>query len=321
MTNSSPNESCGGLQWTYDAWGNRTNQQTTSGSCFQFSAAVAPTANNQLVGYTYDAAGNLIKNSGTTYYYDAENRLVQINGTFNNCSTANQCYSYDAFGRRTEKSGPGSSYPWHDRIYDLSNRVVAQTVPTQYGGEAAYIYLNGSMVAQYSSATTYFVQTDHLGTTRTMTCYAASTTGGCSSSQQVHDSMDFLPFGEQILGDTGSIHKFTGKERDGESGLDYFGARHYASSMGRFMQPDPAGIWVADLTVPQSWNLYSYALNNPIKVHRPNRSLLLLRGAGPGLCGGWPMLRCYCSFGTQSRLRVPHPFAVCAKGWAARTSN
>jgi RHS repeat-associated protein len=41
---------------------------------------------------------------------------------------------------------------------------------------------------------------------------------------------------------TGFFYKFTGKERDAESGLDYFIHRHYASTMGRFMQPDPAGM-------------------------------------------------------------------------------
>jgi RHS repeat-associated protein len=33
-------------------------------------------------------------------------------------------------------------------------------------------------------------------------------------------------------------YKFTGKERDTESNLDEFGARYYASTMGRFMTPD-----------------------------------------------------------------------------------
>jgi len=58
--------------------------------------------------------------------------------------------------------------------------------------------------------------------------------------------------------------KFTGKERDSESGNDYFGARHYSSSFGRFMQPDPSpmGIAMAD---PQSWNLYSYVRNRPTR--------------------------------------------------------
>jgi RHS repeat-associated protein len=60
-------------------------------------------------------------------------------------------------------------------------------------------------------------------------------------------------------------YKFTGKERDTESGLDYFGARYYGSNMGRFMSPDPSGLYYADPTNPQSLNLYSYALNNPLK--------------------------------------------------------
>lgn len=59
--------------------------------------------------------------------------------------------------------------------------------------------------------------------------------------------------------------RYTGKERDAESGLDYFGARYYGSSMGRFMSPDPSGLYYADPRYPQSLNLYSYVLNNPLK--------------------------------------------------------
>jgi len=61
---------------------------------------------------------------------------------------------------------------------------------------------------------------------------------------------------------------FTGKERDTESGLDYFGARYYGSSMGRFMSPDwssvPVPIPFADINNPQSLNLYAYVGNNPL---------------------------------------------------------
>jgi RHS repeat-associated protein len=67
-------------------------------------------------------------------------------------------------------------------------------------------------------------------------------------------------------GDAGS--RSTGKERDSESGNDYFGARYYASSMGRFMSPDWAAkvapVPYAKLDDPQSLNLYSYVLNNPL---------------------------------------------------------
>ena len=66
-----------------------------------------------------------------------------------------------------------------------------------------------------------------------------------------------------------SRSSFTGKERDAESGNDYFGARYYASAMGRFMSPDPSGLMYADPTNPQSFNLYAYALNNPLKNTDP----------------------------------------------------
>ena len=61
---------------------------------------------------------------------------------------------------------------------------------------------------------------------------------------------------------------FTGKERDAESGNDYFGARYYASTMGRFMSPDWSAkeepVPYSKLDNPQTLNLYSYTLNNPL---------------------------------------------------------
>lgn len=61
---------------------------------------------------------------------------------------------------------------------------------------------------------------------------------------------------------------FTGKERDSESGLDYFGARYYSSTTGRFMSPDWAAkaepVPYAKLNNPQTLNLYSYVGNNPL---------------------------------------------------------
>jgi len=66
------------------------------------------------------------------------------------------------------------------------------------------------------------------------------------------------------LYDAGRGSRCTGKERDPESGLDYFGARYYGSALGRFSSPDEplADQYVGD---PQSWNLYGYVRNNPLK--------------------------------------------------------
>jgi len=65
-------------------------------------------------------------------------------------------------------------------------------------------------------------------------------------------------------------YKFTGKERDSESGLDNFGARYYGSNLGRFLSPDEP---LADQQPedPQSWNLYSYVRNNPLNSTDPSR--------------------------------------------------
>lgn len=69
-------------------------------------------------------------------------------------------------------------------------------------------------------------------------------------------------------------YKFTGKERDSESGLDMFGARYYGSSLGRFMTPDwaakPTAVPYAYFGDPQSLNLYGYVGNNPLKRADPD---------------------------------------------------
>jgi RHS repeat-associated protein len=67
------------------------------------------------------------------------------------------------------------------------------------------------------------------------------------------------------------IGKFTGKERDSESGNDYFGARYYGSSMGRFMSPDPLNLTEERIMNPSNTlNKYAYAANNPLKYIDPD---------------------------------------------------
>jgi RHS repeat-associated protein len=70
-----------------------------------------------------------------------------------------------------------------------------------------------------------------------------------------------------------NFYKFIGKERDAESGLDNFGARYNASSMGRFMTPDwaakPTAVPYAHYGDPQSLNLYAHVGNNPLSRTDP----------------------------------------------------
>jgi RHS repeat-associated protein len=77
--------------------------------------------------------------------------------------------------------------------------------------------------------------------------------------------------------------RYTGKERDAESGLDYFGARYYGSTMGRWLSPDwssnPVSIPFARLDNPQTLNLYSYVGNNPLRRFDSNGHLDCSGGA------------------------------------------
>jgi RHS repeat-associated protein len=82
-------------------------------------------------------------------------------------------------------------------------------------------------------------------------------------------------------------YQFTGKERDAETGLDYFGARYYSGAQGRFMSPDefnggpddaltgkdiipPGPLPYADVLDPQTINKYCYVRNNPLKYIDPD---------------------------------------------------
>ena len=126
-------------------------------------------------------------------------------------------------------------------------------------------------MAEFSGSQTYFIHSDHLGSTRTVTNYAASVT----------DKLDYLPYGEQIAGGSFTTHKFTGYDRDSVSGLDYANARYYNSGLGRFMSVDRAS---GDITTPQSLNRYAYVGNNPLNATDP--SGLVCQSLDGGDCGG-----------------------------------
>jgi RHS repeat-associated protein len=92
-----------------------------------------------------------------------------------------------------------------------------------------------------------------------------------NSTGGIENQYDYLPYGgerDYSVTVTNQNYRFIGKERDSESGLDNFGARYDASSLGRFMTPDwadsPEAIPFAQQINPQSLNLYAYALNSPV---------------------------------------------------------
>jgi RHS repeat-associated protein len=244
MSDSNSGQPCRGLSWTDDAWGNRTDQTNTAGTCPTFHQTV--NTQNRLVGppYLYDAAGNMTYDGAHTYTYDAENRITQVD------SGTTASYVYSPEGRRVTKISGGST---RDYVYDLSSSVIAEM--TSSGWQVGNVYLGGQMIAEYKNSTTYFVHQDHLGSTRLVT----------GLNQAPVQNLDYFPYGELNSTNSGiTTHEFTGDERDAESGLDHTQFRQYSSSMARWMTPDPAGLGAVDPTNPQSWNRYAYVLNSPL---------------------------------------------------------
>src|SRR5207302_6045487 len=86
-----------------------------------------------------------------------------------------------------------------------------------------------------------------------------------------------LPFS---AADSANHYKFTGKERDTESNLDYFGARYYSSTLGRFASVDPKMITKQRMLDPQQWNAYQYSKDNPLTYYDPDGRVVRL---APGL--------------------------------------
>jgi RHS repeat-associated protein len=250
--------------YVYDAFGNRAvlagvppvyipgNTQTPQVSTSSAAAVQALFPSNRYTGCQYDngntnGPGNATSCAGLaagTLAFDSDNHLTSAGGT---------TYAYDGNGNRVLK--------------------------TTSAGSTWYLYgADGTVAAEYATAATasatQYLTVDALGSTRLVT--GAS---GCSRH-------DFLPFGEEIDPSIGSrgqqdpcysngatdgvTQKFTGQERDDETGMDNFLARHFGSAQGRFMSPDPAGLAAADPANPQSWNQYSYVLNNSLMFVDPS---------------------------------------------------
>jgi RHS repeat-associated protein len=134
----------------------------------------------------------------------------------------------------------------------LRHAVVAIIVLIGLAGSA------GVARAQNPPETIEYYATDALGSVRVV----------FTPTGQVIGRSDYLPFGD-TLNQSGALprQRFTGQERDGEAGLDYFNARSLQMRTGRMNRPDP--VFGDALTNPQRWNRYAYALNNPLKYTDP----------------------------------------------------
>ncbi len=264
-------------------------QVMQTGPCTSGMPATANyNSNNQLTSalYHYDPAGNVTIDPQNQYLYDGDGRICAVYGTTMPGITSMTGYLYDADGTRVAK---GAISVWscdptisgfvttNDYILGPSGEQVTEMgVGGAFEGSTTSglvwqhtnVWAGGKLLATYDGDTVsgtnltggmHFYFDDPLGSRRVQTDYAGNIEKSCSN----------LPYGDgETCAPTPTEHLFTGKERDSESGNDYFDARYYSSAMGRFMSPDWAAkaspVPYATFGDPQSLNLYAYVRNNPL---------------------------------------------------------
>jgi RHS repeat-associated protein len=245
-----------------------------TGKTYTESLSCPANGNNQLTTCSmgYDAAGNMTSNGTTSYVYDAENRLI---------ATAGISYIYDGDGQRVEKCTERTDAQGHylpgtcatgatGTLYwrGLSSDPLSET---DLGGNVqnTYVFFNGQRVARRDSAgSIHYYFSDHLGSHGVVE--TVTTSGGTSCDQDI----DYYPYGgveNDYCPNVAQNYKFTGKERDSESGVDNFGARYNASSLGRWMTPDAINLTDERIFNPaNTLNKYIYGGNNPLKYIDPD---------------------------------------------------
>ncbi|MCP4219593.1 MAG: RHS repeat-associated core domain-containing protein, partial [bacterium] len=127
-----------------------------------------------------------------------------------------------------------------------------------------YIYLGGRLIAEYQPPTGnyYYYMNDQINSTRIIT----------NDVGNVVYSEAYGPYGD-VQRTWNKYYnpkqKFSGKEREAYSGLDYFGARYFDNRTRRFISVDPIINKKEALINPQMWNLYAYCRNNPVSYVDP----------------------------------------------------
>jgi RHS repeat-associated protein len=285
LTTSNENS---GSSWSqtngYDQYGNRWIDYGGGVHNLSFS-----TSNNRITtaGFTYDSAGNLLNDGIHAYTYDAEGKIKTVD--------AATAYVYDGEGHRVRKYvGENTRF-----IYGIGGQLIAEFDGSTGNLKKEYVYGGATLITIEPTAVnsngTQYTTTDNLSSPRVIT----------NSSGSVVSRHDYMPFGAELGAGVGgrttamgfsnsgdnNRKKFTGYERDMETGLDFAEARYYSNAQGRFTSSDPlmSSGKVAD---PQSWNRYTYCFNNPIIYSDPNgmeapkgrdaQFMAGFRGAGAG---------------------------------------
>ncbi len=267
--------------YQYNAIGNITTKSDVGSYTYNASGpnstrphAVTATSGTLNSSYTYDANGNMLTGAGRTMTYTSFNKPKSIK---KGSLTVN--LTYDPNYNRIQKSSSASTTVYVGKLYE---KVTTGSLVEHNH----YIYNGSRVVATYvqrnnGTSETQYLHNDHLGS-------IAVKTGGTGSVAQVLDRLSYDAFGKrrQVNGQdfasppAGTLRRgFTEHEHDDDVGLINMNARQYDPTLGRFLTPDPT---IQAPFESQSFNRYSYVMNNPLSLIDPTG----FEAAGGGDGGG-----------------------------------
>lgn len=264
--------------YTYDAFGN-VMSMTTDGAVITMgvdsgSNRLTPSGTSN-VHAQYDLAGNMISSAALgSFIYDGLGMVKE-----STTAGSRKLYIYTADEERIATITPAHD-TWEYTVRGADQKVLRRITRTgsNWTWDKDYIYRAGTLLAAEvpGPEKTLHFHVDHLGTPRLITG-----NGGAEVSRHT-----YFAFGSEVDPAPPSAERmrFTGHERD-SGNLDYMHARYYGVEWGRFLSVDPT--WEsADLTKPQSWNRYSYVMNNPVNMVDPDGRAATLVTAGIGALTG-----------------------------------
>jgi RHS repeat-associated protein len=254
-----------GEAYSYDLNGNRTNGGYTTGVDNRLTS-------DGTYSYQYDPEGNrqsrtnIVTNAVDEYTWDYRNRLTRIVSKTSITGTITQTvgYTYDVDDQRVSKTVTTGTGSTTEKYYLDGNQIA---FVTDGGENQMFHYLYGlnvdQVMAQDSPAGMVWALADRLGSVETLT----------DGEGVVVDKRTFDSFGRVLSESNPSVsfrYGYTGRERDLESGLDYYRARYYDPANGVFISVDPAGFGAGDT------NLYRYVGNNSTNATDPSGEFAIL---------------------------------------------